>query len=221
MNRTQKFTTALLALSLPLAACTTNPETGNQRISKSVIGGAAGALGGYLLGDLIGGKRDRTEKILGAGIGAVAGAGVGYYMDQQEKKLRQQTAGTGIGVTREGDELVLDMPSEVTFATGSANLDPAFRTTLDKVGATLAEYEKTYVDVLGHTDSTGTDSFNQTLSEQRASTVASYLTGRGVQSARLATKGFGESQPRASNTTEDGRAQNRRVEIRLVPVTTS
>jgi outer membrane protein OmpA-like peptidoglycan-associated protein len=172
-----------------------------------------------LLGDLIGGKRDRTEKILGAGIGAVAGAGVGYYMDQQEKKLRQRTAGSGIGVTREGDELVLDMPSDVTFAVNSANLDPNFRSTLDRVAATLSEYEKTYVDVLGHADSTGSDAYNQTLSEQRASTVASYLSGRGVQQARLATRGYGESQPRASNTTEEGRAQNRRVEIRLVPVT--
>ena len=142
-------------------------------------------------------------------------------MDEQEKKLRRQTAGTGVGVTRDGDELVLDMPSEVTFATGSANLDPAFRTTLDKVAATLTEYEKTYVDVLGHTDSTGSDAFNQTLSEQRSSTVANYLSQRGVQQARLATKGYGESQPRASNTTVEGRAANRRVEIRLVPVTAS
>lgn len=221
MNRKTKFATALIIATLPLAACTTNPETGNKRISKTVIGGAAGALGGYLLGDLIGGRRDRTEKILGAGIGAVAGAGAGYYMDEQEKKLRRQTAGTGVGVTREGDELVLDMPSEITFATGSASLDPAFRATLDKVAQTLTEYEKTYVDVMGHTDSTGSDAFNQTLSEQRSSSVASYLTQKGVQSARLATKGYGESQPRASNTTEEGRAANRRVEIRLVPVTSS
>ena len=142
-------------------------------------------------------------------------------MDQQEKKLRQQTAGTGVEVIRDGDQLVLDMPSEVTFATGSANLDPAFRATLDKVASTLTQYEKTYVDVLGHTDSVGSDAYNQTLSEQRAGTVADYLGLKGVQRARLATKGFGESQPRASNTTEDGRASNRRVEIRLVPVTES
>lgn len=212
---------ALLIGALPLAACTTNPETGKKSISKTAIGGIGGAVGGYLLGDLIGGKRDRTEKILGAGIGAVAGAGVGYYMDQQEKKLRQQTAGTGVEVTRDGDQLVLDMPSEVTFATGSANLDPAFRATLDNVASTLTQYEKTYVDVLGHTDSVGTDAFNQTLSEQRAGTVADYLSLKGVQRARLATKGYGESQPRASNTTEEGRAANRRVEIRLVPVTES
>ena len=221
MNRLAKLTVVLLTTALPLVACTTNPETGNKTISKSVLGGLGGAVGGYLLGDLIGGKRDRTEKILGAGIGAVAGAGVGYYMDEQEKKLRRQTAGTGIGVTREGDELVLDMPSEVTFATGSANLDPAFRSTLDNVAATLTEYEKTSVDVLGHTDSTGSDAFNQTLSQQRSSTVANYLSQRGVQPVRLATRGYGESQPRASNTTVEGRASNRRVEIRIVPVTAS
>lgn len=219
MNRKTKIAAALLVLALPVAGCTTNPETGERSISKAAIGGIGGALGGYLLGDLVGGKRDRTEKILGAGIGAVAGAGVGYYMDEQEKKLRQQTAGSGVEVVRDGDQLVLDMPAEVTFAFGSAGLSPEFRGTLDKIGATLTEYEKTYVDVLGHTDSVGSDAFNQTLSEQRAQTVADYLAGRGVQRARLATRGYGESQPRASNTTEEGRAQNRRVEIRLVPVT--
>lgn len=221
MKSRTKIAAAMLVVALPLAGCTTNPETGERRISKAAIGGIGGALGGYLLGDLIGGKRDRTEKILGAGIGAVAGAGVGYYMDEQEKKLRQQTAGSGVEVVRDGDQLVLDMPSEVTFAFGSASLSPEFRGTLDKIGSTLTEYEKTYVDVLGHTDSVGSDAFNQTLSEQRAQTVADYLAGRGVQRARLATRGYGESQPRASNTTEEGRAQNRRVEIRLVPVTAS
>jgi outer membrane protein OmpA-like peptidoglycan-associated protein len=219
MNTIRKIAFLTVIAALPLSGCVTNPETGKKSISKTAIGGLGGALGGYLLGDLVGGRRDRTEKIVGAGIGAIAGAGAGYYMDQQEKKLRQQTAGTGVGVTREGDQLVLDMPSEVTFAVGSANLDPGFRTTLDKVASTLTEYEKTYVDVLGHTDSTGSDAFNQTLSEQRANSVGSYLSGKGVQQARLATKGYGESQPRASNTTEEGRASNRRVEIRLVPVT--
>ena len=220
-SKTIKLTALASIGAMALTGCVTDPETGKQTISKAAIGGIGGALGGYLLGDLIGGRRDRTEKIVGAGIGAVAGAGVGYYMDQQEKKLREQTAGTGVEVVRDGDQLVLDMPSEVTFAFGSSNLSPEFRTTLDKVGATLTEYEKTYVDVLGHTDSVGSDAYNQTLSEQRASTVADYLAGRGVQRARLATKGYGESQPKASNTTDEGRAQNRRVEIRLVPVTAS
>ena len=216
----KKFTAAAAMVAiLPLSACVTNPETGNKRISKTAIGGGIGALGGYLLGDLVGGRRDRTEKILGAGIGAVVGAGVGNYMDNQEKKLRKQTAGTGVNVVRDGDNLVLDMPAELTFAVNDATVQPAFQDTLNQVASTLTEYEKTYVDVLGHTDSTGSDSYNQSLSERRARSVASYLTGQGVQSARLATRGYGESQPKASNTTEEGRAANRRVEIRLVPVT--
>ena len=213
------ITLALVAAMLPLSACVTDPTTGKRRISKAAIGGIGGALGGYLLGDLIGGKRDRTEKIVGAGIGALAGAGAGYYMDEQEKKLRQQTAGTGVNVTRDGDDLVLDMPSEVTFGVDSTNIDAGFRNTLDQVASTLTQYEKTYVDVMGHTDSTGSDAYNQTLSERRASAVADYLSIRGVQSVRLATRGYGESQPKASNLDPAGRSANRRVEIRLVPVT--
>jgi len=219
MKKNQMITLALVAAMLPLSACVTDPTTGKRRISKAAIGGIGGALGGYLLGDLIGGKRDRTEKIVGAGIGALAGAGAGYYMDEQEKKLRQQTAGTGVNVTREGDNLVLDMPSEVTFGVDSTNIDAGFRNTLDQVASTLTQYEKTYVDVMGHTDSTGSDAYNQTLSERRASAVADYLSIRGVQSARLATRGYGESQPKASNLDAAGRSANRRVEIRLVPVT--
>jgi outer membrane protein OmpA-like peptidoglycan-associated protein len=219
MKKNQMITLALFAAMLPLSACVTDPTTGKRTISKAAIGGIGGVLGGYLLGDLIGGKRDRTEKIVGAGIGALAGAAAGYYMDEQEKKLRLQTAGTGVNVTREGDNLVLDMPSEVTFGVDSANIDAGFRNTLDQVASTLTQYEKTYVDVMGHTDSTGSDAYNQILSEGRASAVADYLSIRGVQSARLATRGYGESQPKASNLDPAGRSANRRVEIHLVPVT--
>jgi outer membrane protein OmpA-like peptidoglycan-associated protein len=219
MKKSQIITIGLVVAMLPLSACVTDPETGNRTISKAAIGGIGGALGGYLLGDLVGGRRDRTEKILGAGIGALAGAGVGYYMDEQERKLRQQAVGTGINVIRDGDNLVLDMPSEITFGVDSANIDPGFRNTLDQLASTLTQYEKTYVDVLGHTDSTGSDAYNQTLSERRASAVADYLSTRGVQSARLAARGYGESQPKASNLDAAGRSANRRVEIRLVPVT--
>jgi len=219
MKKNQMITLALVAAMLPLSACVTDPTTGKRTISKAAIGGIGGALGGYILGDLIGGKRDRTEKIVGAGIGALAGAGAGYYMDEQEKKLRQQTAGSGVNVIRDGDNLVLDMPSEVTFGVDSANIDAGFRNTLDQVASTLTQYEKTYVDVMGHTDSSGSDAYNQTLSERRASAVADYLAARGVQSARLATRGYGESQPKASNLDPAGRSANRRVEIRLVPVT--
>lgn len=209
---------ATVALSaLMLSGCVTNPETGNRTISRAGIGAIGGALGGYLLGDVIGGRNDRTEKIVGAGIGALAGAGVGYYMDEQERKLRQQTAGTGVEVVRQGDELLLRMPSGITFATDQSAIQPQFYTTLNEVAATLKQYPKTTIDVLGHTDSTGSESYNQSLSERRARSVADYLVGQGVQSVRIATRGYGESQPVASNETESGRAQNRRVEIRIAP----
>lgn len=207
--------TALLATT----GCTTDPETGQRRMSRAAIGGLIGAGGGYLLGDIVGGRRDRTEKILGAGIGAIAGAGVGSYMDRQERELRQKTAGTDVDVVRQGDELVLNMPSGITFATNEAAIQPRFRTTLDQVADTLRQYNQTYIDIYGHTDSTGPDAYNQTLSERRAQSVADYLSMRGVQSARLATRGFGETQPVADNGTEAGRAENRRVEIRIAPIT--
>ena len=209
---------SLLAMTLT-SACVTDPETGERKVSKAAIGGIGGAVGGYLLGDLVGGRRDRTEKILGAGIGGLAGAGIGAYMDKQERELRARTAGTDVQVIRQGDELVLNMPSGITFAYNDAAVQPQFRPTLDQVAGVLAQYEQTYVDVYGHTDSSGTDAYNQTLSERRATSVADYLAGHGVQSARLGTRGFGESQPVASNETEDGRAANRRVEIKIVPVT--
>lgn len=218
MNKKNTALIAILGASLSLSACVTNPETGKKSISKAAIGGVGGVLGGYLLGDLIGGRNDRTEKIIGAGIGGIAGAGIGRYMDNQERKLREQTAGTGVNVVRDGDNLILDIPSEITFAVDSSSINPQFGATLDQMSSTLSEFEQTYVDVLGHTDSTGSDSYNQALSERRANSVANYLSSRGVNGARLATRGYGESQPRATNVTEEGRALNRRVEIRLVPI---
>lgn len=203
---------------LVTTACTTNPETGKRTISKAAIGGVGGAAAGLLLGDLLGGRNDRTEKILGAGIGAIAGAGIGAYMDAQEKKLRAQTAGTDVQVVRQGDNLLLNMPSGVTFATNQSMIQPQFRTTLDQVAQTLASYEKTYIDVYGHTDSTGNDGINLPLSRDRARSVADYLSTRGVQPARMATQGFGASQPVADNNNEVGKQANRRVEIKIVPV---
>ncbi len=204
--------------AVALAGCTTDPETGERRISKTAIGGIGGALGGYLLGDVVGGRRDRTEKLVGAGLGGLAGAGIGAYMDRQERELRQRTAGTDVQVIRQGDDLVLNIPSGITFATDSAAVQPQFQRTLDQIAGTLAEYRETLVDVYGHTDSTGSDAYNQTLSERRAVSVADYLAGHGVESQRFATRGYGESQPVASNDTDAGRAANRRVEIKIVPI---
>jgi outer membrane protein OmpA-like peptidoglycan-associated protein len=216
--KTNPFLLAGLAASLAVGGCTTDPDTGERRISKTAIGGIGGALGGYLLGDLVGGRRDRTEKLLGAGIGGLAGAGIGAYMDKQERELRARTAGTDVQVIRRGDDLVLNIPSGITFAYDSANVQPQFQRTLDEVAQTLAQYNQTYIDVYGHTDATGSDAYNQALSERRATAVADYLASRGVQTARIGTRGYGKTQPIASNDTDAGRAANRRVEIKIVPI---
>ncbi|GAM01100.1 MULTISPECIES: OmpA family protein [Sphingomonas] len=219
MKTSAKFlAAAALSALVATSACTTDPETGQQRLSKAAIGGIGGAVGGYLLGDLVGGRRDRTEKILGAGIGGLAGAGIGAYMDKQERDLRARTAGTDVQVVRQGDDLLLNLPSGITFAYNSSQVQPQFRQTLDQVADILSQYKQTYIDVYGHTDSTGSDAYNQRLSEQRAVSVADYLASRGVQPARIGTRGFGKSQPIASNDTEEGRAANRRVEIKIVPI---
>lgn len=206
------------AMAAMLTGCVTDPETGERRVSNTAIGAVGGALGGYLLGDIVGGRRDRTEKLVGAGIGGLAGAAIGSYMDRQEAELRSRTAGTDVRVIRQGDDLVLSMPSGITFATGSATVQPQFRPTLDQVAEVLGRYNQTYVDVYGHTDSVGSDADNQALSDRRAVSVAGYLETCGVQRARLATRGFGETQPIAENDSEEGRAANRRVEIKIVPV---
>ncbi|HEX8556057.1 MAG TPA: OmpA family protein [Sphingomonas sp.] len=209
----------IAALAITTTACTTDPETGQRGISRAALGGIGGALGGYVLGDVVGGRRDRTEKIVGAGIGGLAGAAIGAYMDRQERELRARTAGTDVQVIRQGDDLILNIPSGITFAYDSANVQPQFQRTLDQVAQTLGQYNQTYVDVYGHTDSTGSDTYNQTLSERRATAVADYMASRGVQSARIATRGYGETKPIAANETDAGRAANRRVEIKIVPVT--
>ncbi|WP_230480960.1 OmpA family protein [Sphingomonas sp. Leaf21] len=219
MTKSAKFLTmAALSALVVTSGCTTDPETGERRLSKTAIGGLGGAVGGYLLGDLVGGRHDRTEKILGAGIGGLAGAGIGAYMDKQERDLRARTAGTDVQVVRQGDDLLLNLPSGITFAYNSSQVQPQFRQTLDQVADILSQYKQTYIDVYGHTDSTGSDAYNQTLSERRAVAVADYLASRGVQPARIGTRGFGKTQPIASNDTEEGRAANRRVEIKIVPI---
>ena len=213
--------TAAAALLLSTtAACVTNPETGEREFpTRTAIGAGLGAVGGYLLGDVIGGRRDRTERIVGAGIGALAGGAVGQYMDRQEHELKRRTEGSGVVVERQGDELLLTMPSGITFAYDRADIAPQFRPVLDEIAQTLGNYPSTSIDVHGHTDSTGTAAYNQTLSERRAQSVASYLTSRGVQPARIAILGHGEQDLLVNpERTEADRQANRRVEIRVVPV---
>ena len=205
--------------ALTVSGCITDPNTGQQRVSRTAIGGVLGGFGGYLLGDLVGGRRSRTESIVGAGIGGIAGAAAGAYMDRQEQELRRRTAGTGIEVDRQGDQLVLNMPGDVTFAYDSASVQPQFQATLDQVATTLRDYPSTYIDVYGHTDSRGSEVYNQGLSERRAMGVQSYLASRGVQSARMAARGYGETALKCPETTEESYRCNRRVEIRIAPVT--
>jgi len=213
--------TGAAALLSTTAACVTNPETGQREFpTRTVIGAGVGAVGGYLLGDLIGGRRDRTERIVGAGIGAIAGAGVGQYMDRQEAELRRQTAGTGVVVERDGNELLVSIPAGITFPINSADIQPQFRSTLDQIAQTLAQYPSTFIDVHGHTDPSGGDAINVPLSWNRARSVASYLESRGVQPQRIEVQGHGSSQPLPGNMnrTEAERAANRRVDLRIVPI---
>ena len=206
-----------LALVVGLGACTTNPYTGEEQASKTAMGAGIGAAAGGLIGAATGGSRSAI--LLGVGIGALTGGGVGYYMDRQEDKLRAQLQNTGVSVTRNGDNIILNMPGNVTFATDSSNISAEFYPVLDSVALVINEFEKTYIDINGHTDSTGAESYNQTLSEARASSVARYLESQQVVPQRIVTRGMGESQPIADNDTPEGRALNRRVEIVLTPIT--
>ncbi len=221
MNTPRIVVAALASVSiLTVTACVTDPNTGERKASRTVIGAGGGALLGGLLGGVIGG---RTGRIIGAVAGGAAGGYVGYRMDDQIKELKEGTAGTGVDVTEtdNGQAILVNLPDGVTFATGSASINATFRATLDKVAASLRQYPNSLVDVYGYTDSTGSDSFNQRLSEQRAQAVASYLTSQGVASSRIRWQGFGENPQyfKGDNATEYGRALNRRVEIKIVPFT--
>ena len=207
------------AALIAVAACeTVNPYTNETQTSKAAKGAGIGAAAGAVVGLLT--KGDKLQNaLIGAGVGALAGGGVGYYMDVQEKKLRDRLAGTGVSVTRMGDNITLNMPSNITFALNSADLNAQFFNALDGVSMVLKEYDKTVVEVAGHTDSSGSDQYNQALSERRAQAVAGYLSSHGVKTQRLITIGAGEAHPMASNDTEQGRSANRRVELTIVPVT--
>ena len=211
--RTPLCAVALGSLLLAGCASTGNPDTAKTR-SGAAIGAGIGAVIGLLS------KGDKFDNaVIGAAIGGLGGAAIGSYQDQQERKLRAQLADSGVEVQRVGNNITLDMPGGVTFATDSAQLNPQFHAVLDKVAATLVDYNQTVVQVAGHTDSTGSHDYNMQLSQKRADSVKTYLTGRGVTPQRLQAVGAGPDHPVADNSTPEGRAENRRVEITIVPVT--
>lgn len=207
---------AAMAGTLLVAGCAQNPYTSEQ--DKTAKGATIGAGAGALLGNVIAGSGNKTGgTLIGAAVGATVGGLVGRQMDEQERQLRQDMAGTGVDVQRQGDTIRLQAPESVTFQTNSAQIQPQFRRTLNDVAASIQQYPNTVVRVEGHTDSTGSASYNQDLSVNRAQSVASYLAQQGVSSSRLQAVGYGESRPIATNSTPQGRAQNRRVEILILP----
>ena len=221
-TRTTKLILAVTTAMVFITGCETlDPYTREEKTSQAtkgaLIGAGIGAVVGLISGDDA--VERRQHALIGAGVGALAGGAVGAYQDRQEAALRAELEGTGVSVTRIGDNITLNMPGNITFATNSSDLSPAFFDVLNSVGTVLDEFDQTVVEVAGHTDSTGSDAYNQGLSERRAASVATYLRSRGVIAERLITVGMGESRPVADNSTDSGRQANRRVEITMVPVT--
>ena len=220
--RSNKLILATTVMTVFVSGCQTldaytREEKTSSTTKGALIGAAAGAVAGLISGsDAV---ERRQHALIGAGVGALAGGAIGRYQDKQEAVLRAELEGTGVSVVRNGDNITLNMPGNVTFGTDSSDLSPAFFKVLNSVGKVLAEYEKTVVEVAGHTDSTGSDSYNQSLSERRAASVSAYLSGQGVMSQRVITLGMGEARPIADNNSATGRQANRRVEITMVPVT--
>jgi outer membrane protein OmpA-like peptidoglycan-associated protein len=222
MKNAIKATAVALIATVTLGGCATytgqtnDPSDPNRTRNNALIGAGIGAVAGLLSGGDATERRQRA--LVGVGVGGLAGGAIGAYQDRQEAELRRQTAGTGIDVSRDGDVIKLNLPDGVTFDFGKANLKSQFYPALDNVASTLAEYNQTIVEVSGHTDSVGSDAANQTLSVQRANSVGNYLIGKGLVRQRFEIVGFGETRPVASNDTDSGRALNRRVEIRVVPL---
>lgn len=210
----------LICATLIFTACMSiDPYTGEQKASNTAAGAGIGAVTGAVIGAATSSKKDRDKGILtGAVAGAAMGGGIGYYMDRQEAKLRQELQGSGVQVRREGDTISLVMPGNITFETSRYDIRAQFYSVLNSVAKVLAEFDKTAIIVSGHTDSTGAAEFNQTLSEQRSSSVKQYLVTRSVASGRIHSVGYGPRYPIASNSTAAGREQNRRVELKLEPL---
>lgn len=209
MNRT---TLIAGAAALALVGCQDPAGSPDKTLGGALLGAGAGAA----LGTLAGGD-DRRNALVGAGIGLLAGSAVGFYLDRQETALANQLRGTGAYVENRGDRLAVILPGNITFDTNSARINPGFMRTLDSIAGTLQQYPESFLDLVGHTDSTGSYDYNIRLSEDRAESVASHFRARGIYSGRIATFGVGPNQPVATNATPEGRAQNRRVEIIIIP----
>lgn len=217
-------TLLIAAMAFSLVACVTTPDDPNRRAKQ---GAASGAAIGALAGAVIGHSQDRSGgalrgALIGAAAGGLIGAGVGNYMDRQQAEFERQLAAEReahqVEIERlQNESLKITMSSEVSFDFNSAVLKPAFHNTLDKVADILARYPRTTIRIVGHTDSIGSEDYNQRLSEKRAQAVAWYLEDKGINPRRIQTEGRGESQPRASNDTEAGRQLNRRVEMLIIP----
>ncbi|MBV7316147.1 OmpA family protein [Shewanella sp. NIFS-20-20] len=220
MNLKNKNWIALPLFCLAISGCTTvNPYTNEQQSAKATNGALIGALAGAAIGVASSSKNDRGKgALIGAASGAALGGGIGYYMDVQEAKLRQQLQATGVSVTRDGDTIILNMPNAVTFGVDQAQLSQAAKEVLNSVVLVANEYPKTRLNVVGYTDSSGSVQYNLRLSQVRAAEVSNYMMQQGVSPERLSAQGQGEASPIASNTTTEGRAQNRRVEIVLTPI---
>lgn len=220
----KQITTLIIASALILNGCTTfDAYTGEEKTSSTAKGAGIGATSALLLSYISNRNKSSSERkkrmLRDAGIGAIVGGGIGYYMDSQEAKLRKQLRGTGVSVERDGNNINLIMPSNITFALDGRNLNSKFYPVLNSVSLVINEFNKTTVMVSGHTDSSGSNSYNQRLSEDRARSVADYLVNKKVVPARLDVAGFGEKYPIATNKTKQGRSLNRRVEITLLPIT--
>ena len=220
----KRITTLAIASLITLSGCTTfDAYTGEEKTSNTTKGAGIGAgsalLLSYIANRNVNSKERKKRMLRDAGIGAIVGGGVGYYMDTQEAKLRKQLRGSGVSVQRDGNNINLIMPSNITFASNGRNLNSGFYDVLNSVALVIQEYNKTTVVVSGHTDSVGSDAYNQTLSEGRAKSVADFLASKKVNPARLEVVGFGEKHPIADNKTEQGRSLNRRVEVTLLPIT--
>jgi len=223
MFTTRRLLVAALAVATLSGCASQNPyenqgQAPRQGMSKTATYGGLGALAGAVAGAAISHNNRGKGALIGAAVAGAAGAGYGYYVDKQEAELRRSMEGTGVQVQRQGDSINLVMPGNITFATNSADIASNFYGPLNNLASSFKQYNQNNIEIVGHTDSTGSHQYNVNLSQLRAQSVANYLVAQGVEPGRLSSRGMGPDQPVASNATEAGRSQNRRVEIKLTPI---